>query len=209
MDTQPVEQSTETSTKPLLDFEGYPDESYQLDVYSAAMDLMTNEIYSTPISILDIGCASGKFPILLQQVSPHFADISYKGIDRNPNAVNYATHYIWEKYKEGNVKFEHADVFELKDQKFDYCFLNSFFNIKEQDDMQVYMDAVLDHVYQHLCRKGMAFNFYWPLNDEDGGDLLATEYELGSLVEKLVRKFKKVVVKSDYASGESFIFIYK
>lgn len=189
-----------------LDFDGYPDEQYQLDVYLASTDCVA-DINLSACSILDIGCGSGKFPILLSKLYPEtFQSISYTGIDRNPNAINHAKEYVWKNYTSNNVNFLTADILDWNTETtFDWCFMNSLFHIQEQEDMVTYLHAVVDLVFTKFCNKGLAFNFYWPI----GQDTAVAEYKLGDLVEFMIRKYKKVLVKSDYATGESFIFIYK
>ena len=199
--------STTNDSNNILDFEGYPDEQYQIAVYSNAASLIP--ITDKDYSILDIGCASGRFPILLNQLLPDFQNIRYTGIDRNPNAIKYAKNHIWAGYNEGNISFRTEDVITwAKDVQtpFDYCFMNSIFHIPEQEDMRTYMELMVDLTYHHLTRKGLAFNFYWPMGNENPDH---TTFEIGEMTEYFIRKYKKVVIKSDYAEGESFIYIYK
>ncbi|ODV61540.1 tRNA(Thr) (cytosine(32)-N(3))-methyltransferase [Ascoidea rubescens DSM 1968] len=73
----------------------------------------TNELYQSPISILEIGCGAGNtlFPVLRQNKNPNLRII---GVDYSKNAIN-----LVRSSEEFNTKFADAFVWDLANENFE------------------------------------------------------------------------------------------
>lgn len=159
--------------------------------------------YDPANSILDVGCGRCD---LYDYIKDSFEvdTINYKGIDFNPNIINIA------KQKYPDVNAEAVDLFDFKDETFDWVVASGAFNLKDYENMYEYVERAIDEMYQK-ANIGVAFNLLTEIPDElteEEKDILI-DYDLGFWTNLLYKKYEKIIMRADYLKGDATFFIFK
>lgn len=70
---------------------------------------LVSQVYKPRMSVLDVGCAAGHYYNGLTRLDPNLA---YTGVDATLKYIEFARKHFKNKT---NVRFEHGDIFDLKD----------------------------------------------------------------------------------------------
>lgn len=154
-------------------------------------------------SILDVGCGIGDLYAFIYEIKV-IDNPNYLGIDYNPNMINLAK----TKYSVAVDRFESIDLLNYDStNKKDWVVSANAFNIKMQDDMNLYLKTCIDKMYES-CNKGIAFNLIGTYCE---AELVseAVKYDVKELVEYCIKKYKRVVLRTDYLYDEFMIYIYR
>jgi len=155
-------------------------------------------------SILDVGCGRAD----LVKFADQYLNLPislYKGIDINSNMINVA------RKKYTGVDVEVADIISYDtDKKYHWVMASGVFNLLEQDDMSDYLAKAVDKMY-NICSVGVAFNLLTEMPSyltEQEKQQMAV-YTPGTWFEYFINRYKRVICRSDYMTGDATFFILK
>jgi len=154
-------------------------------------------------SVLDVGCGIGDLYAFIYEIK-EIDKPDYLGIDYNPNMINLAK----EKYPLINDKFESIDLLDYDStKKKDWIIASNAFNIKMQDNMDLYVTTCIDKMYE-CCNKGIAFNLIGTYYEDE---LVAEAHKVSvpEIVNYCLNKYKKIVLRTDYLNDEFLIYCYR
>jgi SAM-dependent methyltransferase len=154
-------------------------------------------------SILDVGCGLGDMYAFLYEIKL-IDNPDYYGIDYNPNMVMLAK----TKYQKIQDRFSTVDLLNYDStNKKDWVIASNVFNINMQTDMNAYLISCIDKMYE-TCNKGIAFNLIGTYCE---AELVAeaVKYDVKEIVDYCIKKYKKVVLRTDYLYDEFTIYCYR
>jgi len=157
--------------------------------------------YSPEMSILDAGCGRADLYGYLTKVFQ--TEISYKGIDYNPNLLMFAK----EKYPSVNVSS--LDILNLSETH-DWVVGSGLFNINDQKDLTEYAKQCIDKMYES-ANIGIAFNMLtgYPDDIADEDKAVLAPHNPSVWLDYLIEKYTKVICRTDYMLGDVTFFILK
>lgn len=159
--------------------------------------------YSVQHSILDIGCGRGDLLNLLLKVNPN---ISYTGIDYNPNLISLAK----EKFPSGQFEVAEFPAVQYTPESFDWVFASAIFNqINDRNDQFTYAKQCIDKMFE-LCKLGVAFNLMYKAPDVSKEELdTLYVHDIGEWCKYLTDTYSKTCMYCDYINGDVTFFISK
>jgi hypothetical protein len=161
------------------------------------------------IKILDVGCGRADLYGYLRTIYTN-NEIDYIGIDCNSNILQIAER----KYPILQKHLINSDILaynlEFPDYKRDWVFASGIFNLQEHSDQIEYTKLTIDNMMNH-ANVGVAFN----LLTADLSSLPELErtrwiqHDPGFWLDYLIKKYTKVISRSDYMKGDITFIILK
>jgi len=166
-------------------------------------------LYNPTQSILDVGCGRADLYGYLRTIYTN-NEIDYIGIDTNSNILQIAER----KYPILQKHLINSDILaynlEFPDYKRDWVFASGIFNLQEHSDQIEYIKLTIDNMMHH-ANVGIAFN----LLTADLSSLPELErtrwiqHDPGFWLDYLIKKYTKVISRSDYMKGDITFIILK
>ena len=149
-------------------------------------------------SVLDIGCGFGDFGDYLSKKYP---DITYKGLEINPQLVTVA-HSIFP-----TLDISVGDVLDMNLPKYDLVTSSGIFNyILENQDNITYIDTMIRKFY-HLSNLGVSVDFMSSYVDFKHPNAFHLEESHAINIAK--KNSKRCVLRNDYLDFEYCLYILK
>ena len=166
-------------------------------------------LYKPTHSILDVGCGRADLYEFLRTVYPN-NEIDYIGIDSNANILQIADR----KYPILQKRLINSDILSYDSEfinfKHDWVFASGIFNIQEHSDQIEYTKLVIDTMVD-LANVGVAFNLLTAelssLPESERSQWV--QHDPSFWLNYLIKKYTKVISRSDYMKGDITFIILK
>lgn len=146
--------------------------------------------------ILDLGCGLGDFYGFLDFFLDKF---EYKGIDITTDFIEAAK----DKYPNGD--FSTKDIFNIKDDSFDYVFASGVFSYNIPNYFEKYF-SIIEKMFK-VSRKGIAFNMLDKKNHVIDDTFMA--YHPDEILQVCKGISSNCELKTDYLPQDFTIYMYK
>ena len=166
-------------------------------------------LYKPTQSILDVGCGRADLYEFLRAIYTN-NKINYIGIDSNANILQIAER----KYPILQKRLINSDILsydsEFINYEHDWVFASGIFNLQEHSDQIEYTKLVIDKMMQ-LAKVGIAFNLLTAdlssLSELDAKRYI--QHDPAFWLDYLIKKYTRVISRSDYMKGDITFIILK
>ena len=164
-------------------------------------------LYKSTQSVLDVGCGRADLYEFLSAIYPN-KEINYTGIDYNPNILQIAER----KYPKLRNQLINSDILsydtELINYDYDWVFASGIFNLQEHSDQIEYTKLVIDKMVE-LAKVGVAFNLLTADLSSLSDANRWVQHDPAFWIDYLIKKYTRVISRSDYMKGDITFIILK
>jgi SAM-dependent methyltransferase len=184
-----------TRLGPVVQALGWRNEAQQNLRFEVFADLID---FSSPLSVLDIGCGFGDFYKFLLNKKQ---DIKYIGCDISPHVVEIAG----SQNKGGSFEVRDISIEPYSEGEFDYVCMSGIFNFRINDNIK-YLNETIISAFK-FSRQGIIFNLTTDLVDYQSPELFYyNPEEVFGLCRKLSRS---IIMRHDYPLYEFTVLVKK